>query len=259
MTKNIATLARTARPITKAEERKAAPVRNALNIHLTGRGKAAREMAFIQIAPCAYSESLSRMALIASLRTAFGATPSAEDVAVGKHEYVVGRAAARMPANEFPKGCTDLGDRLGHVRSLVENYMAPAKGDKDKLRAGKLGRRSIVQQKVIRAAEEAWSQVKAELGLGAAQTQDERNAKKKATRGTKARKGTTPTHSELVAAPKPLNANDACNHLVTQAASLLMFCNKNAGLVPAGFATVVAAFKKSIDKEAALRASTADA
>lgn len=230
---------------------------NTALITLKGKGKAQREQAYMKIAPLSFVENLSRVETITNLRVALGASPSETEQATARNEWIIGRVASRLPAGEFPNGTADSIDKLEHARDLVLFYAAPVKeGTKArKLRASQKGRRSAVQQRVVRAAEEAWSQVKAELGHGAAQTQKERNAKK-ATRapamaGSTARgKGTTPEHSQLIKAPAPLTEADAVQHIVTQGASLLAFANKNAKLVPTDIGTAVRAFKRAIDKAA---------
>lgn len=240
-----------------------------------GAGKAKRELAYCTIAPLAMVETMGRTALIASLRDALGNKPTEADIKAAQQEVTIGRVAARLPASEFPKGCTTNADKLEHVRLLVCNYAAPIQDGKKPraLRAGQLGRRSIVQHKAIRAADEAWSQIKAELGLSAAQTQKERDALKK----TRAPHGATsqvaksagkkgsaakPTHSELVQPAKPITADEATNHVSTQAALLASYANKYAKVLPASFGTAVLAFKGAINaamNDYALAKARADA
>lgn len=210
-------------------------IRNALTISLKGKGSQGRKLAYLDIAPTAYSEGVSRVAVIAAVKLALGKTPTDSDRAVARAEYVIGRAAARMPATELPKGTTDASAKLIAVRELVELYAAPPKDGvaSRKLRKGQKGRRSVAQHKVIRAAEEAWSQVLADCGIGAAQTQGERNTKKRAPQMAgstgRGKKDSAPTHSELVAGPKPIaTQSDFMAHVALQSAALLAFCNKNA-------------------------------
>lgn len=235
-------------------------------VTLKGKGAVARTAAFIDIAPYAYSEAKSRVASIANLRVALGNAPTPSHIATAQREWVIGRVAARLADSDCQPGKTDAPSRLTHARELVCNYAAPAQdGVKaNKLRKGQTGRRTVAQHKVVRAAVEAWSQIKAELGLGKAQTQDTRNAAKKAKRAPtmvgltgRGAQPAAPTHTQLVTPPKALNADDACQHIVLQAAALLAFCNKNAKLVPAGLGTVVREFKAATDKEEALRQSLA--
>lgn len=237
-------------------------------ITLKGRNKAKREMAYMQIAPLAMIETMSRADMIANLREALGPNPSEAEVKTAQIETTIGRVAARLPAGQFPKGCASDDDKLQFARDLVTRYAAPPKeGAKPRaLRAGQIGRRTPKQHKVVRAAEEAWSQVKAELGLGQAQTQKERNAKK-ATRSTnanpvrgdgkgdKAKAQHMPTLSETL--PNGGKMNDAASaHRVidTAAATLLSFANKNAALLDTTYGTLVRKFKADIDAAAKARA-----
>lgn len=230
-------------------------------ITLKGKGKAARELAFMRIAPLAMIDVQCRDDLIANLAKALGASPTEAEVKTAQIETTIGRVAAKLPASEFPRGMTDDSDKLDHARDLVLHYAAPAQEGKAarKLRAGQKGRRSITQHKVIRAADEAWSQIKAELGLGKAQTQQERNSAKRSTnanpvRGDGKGKAATPTHSELVTPAKPTTADEAHAYIDTQAATLLAFANKHAKLLCTDYGAAVQAFKSAINKAANDRA-----
>lgn len=226
-------------------------------IVLKGKGKAAREMAYMQIAPAAMIETQSRGDLIGYLRTALGHSPSESETKTAQTETIIGRVAARLPASEFPKGTNDDDARLIFARDLVLFYAAPAQEGKTarKLRTGQKGRRTVTQHKVIRAADEYWSQIKAELGIGKAKTQAEKNAGR-VSRSTNANpvrgdgKGGKPSHSELVTPSKPLTADDACAYVTTQAATLLAFANKNAKLLPTDFGAAIQAFKSAVNKAA---------
>lgn len=240
--------------------------RNALNIALKGAGKAKREHAFLNIAPLSFVEATSRTETIANLRVALGTKPSADDVKVARSEWIIGRVASRLPTAELPKALADNAARIAFARELVELYAAPAKDGvaARKLRAGQKGRRTIAQQRVVRAAEEAWSQVNAELGHGSAQTQSERNANKRAAtmqgataRGKAATQAATqaaaPSHSVLVKPETPKSADDVCEHITMQAAALLAFANKHAALLPMDYGAAVKAFKIAVDKADAER------
>lgn len=226
-------------------------------ISLKGKGKSQREAAYMQIAPLSFVEDQSRTQTIANLRVALGSNPSEVELKTAQREWMIGRAASRMPANEWPKDVADSMDKLEHARKLIMFYAAPPVEGKAarKLRAGQLGRRSPVQHKVIRAAEEAWSQIKAELGAGNAQTQAERNKAKRATNANpvrgKGKAGTAvPTHADLIKAPAPVDAGQACTYIETQAATLLAFVNKHAKLVPADYGTAIRMLKSNIDAAA---------
>lgn len=234
-------------------------------VSVSGKGKTQREMAFMKIAPLSFVETLSRNDTIDNLRVALGAAPTEDQTSIARREHVIGRVAARLPAGEFPKAKLESAEKLEFARDLVCSYAAPPKEGTTprKLRAGQKGRRSAIQHKVIRAAEEACSLVFAELGLGAARTQAEKNAKQQrnaapsmpgAKAGTKGQPSKAdsakPTHSELVKAPAPVTPEDAVQHVVTQAASLLAYANKNAKLLPLGFSEAVLAFKTMVNDAA---------
>lgn len=239
-------------------------------ITLKGKGKAARELAYMQIAPLSFVENISRVESIANLRAALGNAPSEAELKTAQTEWCIGRLASRLPRSEFDKAVdySDDAARLEFARKLVLNYAAPVKPGTTarKLRAGQLGRRNEAQHKACRAADEAWSQVKAELGHGTAQTQKERNASK-ATRSTNANpvRGATkakdaattvPTHAELVTPAKPATVGEVCGYIESMAATLLAFCNKsgNAKLLPTDYGMAVTAFKGAINKAANERA-----
>lgn len=237
-------------------------------ITLKGKNKALREGAVMRIAPLSFVESLSRTESIANLRVAFGPSPDEALVAVGRIEWVIGRLASRLAAGDFPKDVKDNGDKLEYARSLVCEYAAPPKeGSKPRaLKAGQKGRRTPAQQRAYMAALEAWSQVLAELGLGKAQTQKDRNDSKKGKRSTnenpvrgdgKGAKGGAPTHSELVAKPKAMTAADAMQFLVSQSVTLLGFANKNAKVLPTAYGAAVIAFHKAIGEAAREHEKTA--
>jgi hypothetical protein len=225
-------------------------------IVLKGRGKALRELAYMQIAPLSFIENISRVESIANLRSALGVKPGEAEIAAAQSEWIIGRVASRLPAGEFPAGTNDDDAKLEFARKVVLHYAAPPKegAAPRKLRAGQLGRRSATQHKVCMAAKEAWSQVNAELGHGTAKTQAERNASK-ATRSTNANavrgdgKGATgkaPTHGELVAAPKPTSEAEACQYVESISSTLLAFANKHAKKMPVDYGAAVQAFRTAI-------------
>ncbi len=233
-----------------------------------GKGKAAREAAFIAIAPFSFVEDTSRSQSISNLRIALGAKPSDNERAIAKQQWVIGRVASRLPAGELPVKDMASIDRIGFAEKLITLYAAPAKdGAKPrKLRSGQLGRRSPMQHRVIRNAEEAWSQVAAELALGNAQTQTERNKAKRAPQmagSSKAGKAPkAPTHQQLVARAVPVDAGEACSTMLQLASSALLYANKHAKLLPSDYGAAARAFKSAIvaaDKARTAAAELADA
>lgn len=200
-------------------------------ITFKGKTAAKRMAAMSKVAPLSFIAEQSRSELIVELGIALGARPSQAVIDCARDEFVIGRMAQRLPAGELPKGCKSPADRLAAARSLYLNHAQP---NAKKLGAGKIGRRSEGQQKVLRAATEAWSQVKAELGLGNAQTQAERNAKKKDDKRApnRAFKVPAPVVASDLPAPKEMDADTIVTYLTSQSATLEAFCKKFAKLVP---------------------------
>jgi len=216
-----------------------------------GRNAALRTTALAGVASLAYAEGQSRAETIARLRFTLGAKPKADEVEAVKLQYVIGRTAQRLTVAEGCDAAKSVADRIAFATQLVTLYAYPAKDGvaPRKLRKGQLGRRSPAQHKAVRAGEEAWSQLKAEVGLGTAQTQTERNTKKRAPSmagSGKGKKGAAPTHTELVKPAAPLDAADACRHVTTQAGALLAFCNKYAKLLPTEYGASVKRFHGAI-------------
>ncbi len=215
----------------------------------------ARKQAFYGIAPNSYSEGTSRAAGLANFAVALGAVPKGYDIkkpsdahaaftvtlAASKVEWIAGRATSRMPAGEFPKDCEDAIAKIDHVRMLVLNYAAP---DAATLK-GKAGKRSVIQHKVIRAAEQAASVFLAELNLSTAAKQSETDKKKRSTRA-KAKRGNAPSHAELVSADKPKTADDAHAFLDRQSIMLADYAKKNASLICTDYGAAVTAFQSAI-------------
>lgn len=208
----------------------------------TGKGKAARAAAFANIAHLSFTEATSRAASIDNMRAVLGSAPSEAEVKACKARWIIGRVAFRLPASKVPLVSTEA-QRLARAEDLVLHYAAPAKEGSTprKLRAGQKGRRSLPEQRIVRAAEEACSVFFAELGLTNAQTNAQRDAKAatkaKATRapsmaGSGKGKATPPVHAELVKPAAPLTQADYVQHMQTQLAALLAFDNKHAKLRP---------------------------
>lgn len=255
--KSVATIGRTAKS--------AAPVKAVMKAHtFKGAGKVVRAAALEGVASLSYAEAQSRGDIIAQLRIVAGKSPTDADIATMRAEYIIGRVAQRFADVDLPKAGLSVADRIAYARAVVTSYAAPVKdGVKaNKLRAGQTGRRTVSQHKVIRAAEEAWSGVKAELGFGTAQTQAERN-KAKAKRapqmskeGQKSTVGTGIAHTELVKSDGPMDAATACQYLESMAATMLAFCNKHAGLLPTDYGMSVKRFNGSMSTLAKARAAT---
>lgn len=210
----------------------------------TGKGKAARAAAFASIAHLAYGEAVSRAASIDNMRVVLGNAPSEAEVKASKSRWIIGRAAFRLPASKVPLVSNEA-QRLARAEDLVLHYAAPAKegAAARKLRAGQKGRRTAIEQRIVRAAEEACSVFFAELGLSNAKptaTRDaEAMAKAKATRapsmagsGKGKAAAPAPSHAELVKPAAPMTQADYVQHMQTQLSALLAFDNKHAKLRP---------------------------
>lgn len=236
-------------------------------VSIKGKGKSQREAAYMAIAPLAFVEDVSRSQSIANLRVALGLSPTDSERDAAKRQWVIGRVASRLPAGELPARDMASIDKLDFASKIVTSYAAPAKeGAKArKLRAGQTGRRTATQHRVIRNAEEAWSQVAAELALGNAKTQGERNAakaKRAPQMAGSSKSATPPTHSQLVKAAIPVDANEACAMMLQLATSALGYVNKHAKLLPTDYGKAAGAFKKAIiaaDKARAEATALADA
>ncbi|HQA11965.1 hypothetical protein [Zoogloea sp.] len=238
-------------------------------VNLKGKGKAARELAYLKIALLSFVENASRAETISNLRAALGNAPSPVELQAAKDEWCIGRIACRLPDSEFPKDCTTLAaDKLEHARKLVFDYALPAKQGGKALPKGKTGRRTEVQDKAIRAANQAWSMIAAELGLGKAQTQSEADKKKSAKRATNANpvrgKGkagsqgaqlvSAPTHEELASKPAaPVSSDDYVRHITSTISTLVQYDAKHARKRPTThgqFAEMLLALKQEANKAA---------
>lgn len=217
-----------------------------------GKGADSRNLAFGDVSTFAYIEGKSRADTVDTLRKALGNKPTAEQIDACRIAYIVGRVGFKLA-----DGKRDAFDNIQFARDVVTAYAAPVKDGvaARKLRKGQKGRRTVEQHKAVRAAEEAWSQVKAEVtpALSNAKTQAERNAKKRAPSmaGSGKGKASPETLTQLATPAAPMDAAGTVEHMATQAAALLAFANKHAALLPAGIATAVRAFNASVAKDAA--------
>lgn len=215
-------------------------------VSFSGKTGLARATAFASIPSLASADVKARGALIDAIKATATAKPSPSVIAAIKTAFIAGRVAGKLAITE------------DKALELIVSYVAPreAKGGKVKaLPAGKIGERSEVQHKTIRAAEQAWSQVAGEAGVGQAAPQ---KAAKKAKRAAHhndtaakdgaAPKAAAPDHSQLVKPASQMTADEACQYLNQQAATLLAFANKYAKVVPTDFGMAVSAFKGAINK-----------
>jgi hypothetical protein len=211
----------------------------------TGKTGEARKAAFDLIPFLVFRESMSRKLIINNLRKALGSKPSESLILSVANQVQAGRIAERLPASEFPKGCTSEGDCIAHALALIYDYAMPTA---KKLTKGKVGRRSETQHKAIRAANEYWSQLKAELNIGNAQTQKTKNDKKAA----KAKGANnalpkvagangvvvTPSHDDLVKGKAPASQHDYVATLLSLTSGMEGYVQKNAKQCPNAFNAV---------------------
>lgn len=246
----------TARPVSVLAEQHAA----ARGRIFTGKGSLLRTTALMQVAPLAFAEEQSRAAMIANLAVVLGKAPTDGQTKAAKRETTIGFVASRLPVSELPKGKTAPADRLEFARVIVCDYAAfPKPGTKArKLRAGQTGRRNAIQQRIVRNAEERTSQLFAEIGKSNAQTQGERNAKKRAPSMAGSGKGKAPSsvlsaQAVLTKAPSAVTSDDYVNHMQTQLAALVAFDAKHARKRPTthgAFAEQLLALKQVANKAA---------
>lgn len=230
----------------------------------TGAGKAKREAGFASIAKTAQLESASRSALIVHCIDALGKSPSDAEVQAVRVQVQTGRVAGRITkahlANAEQVKAYNA-DPLLFAFDLITRYAAPkVAGKKARPLGKKLGYRTDAQHKLVRASDEAWSKLAADIGIGGAQTQKAADAAKKkreVTRVTEQAKAFgkdagTPTHEELVQPAAPMDADECVRVLMSQASTISAFAMKpkHAKLLPTAFGQAVMAFKAAMNAAA---------
>lgn len=215
----------------------------------------ARTIALASVAAISMSEALTRQQVVQACAKALGKTPSVNEIEAVRIEYIIGKVAMKMKGK-------DSDARLQRARIICTQYAsAPVAGQAvRKLRAGQLGRRSPDEQKAFNAARSAFSLVLAETGVGEAKTIAEKNATQKVAAGRPKGKGAGKSTAKRVpkdiasamvamtTSPAKMTRDMATQHIATQAAALLAFCNKHAAMVPLSFSEPVNAFKTAINK-----------
>lgn len=232
----------------------------------SGKGKAKREAALLQVSHFAFCEAEMRAAHIANLTVCLGDSPTEQQLKAARTQTIVGYVASRLPAGELPKGkAQDAAARIERATVVVCQMAAPVKAGAKakKLRAGQVGRRSDVLQRIVRAAEERASRLFAECGFGQAKTIKEKNAAaEKAKRAPsmagsgkgKAKEIAAPSHAQLVSKPAaPVSSNDYVQHMQLQIAALCDYDKKHAKKRPTThgeFAEKLAALRQIANKAA---------
>ena len=217
---------------------------------ITGKGAKARSVAMFEIAPAGMNAETGKAHFIDVMNKALAGSTDKALVKLVRQEAIVGIATARMPAGEFPRGCTAADARMNHVRLLFTAYASP---DVVNLGRNQKGKRSLIQQRVIRNAEQRAATYLGELGAGNAKSDKAVNDAAKAKRQTGGSQSqtapATPTHSELVAKPpKPADRAEAMLHITQQARALQAYANKYAKVLPTDMGTAVAAFLTACNK-----------
>lgn len=257
-----------------------------------GKGAAASTRAFANVPVFAAAEATARADLIAAIRTvlkpdlaillrAKSATPDDAEKLAHAHlaavrtAFAIGRVSARLPSAAIPKD--RRADAMSYAFDLVTAYAAPVQPGKkaNNLRKGQIGRRTDVQHRIVRNAEEAWYQVANELGIGKGKTNAERNANaankpasakdsipgkgaSMSKANAKGKDAPAPTHSELVKDTRPKSAQAFNAHVDSMASSLLAYANKYAGVAPLEMARMIHTFKQGVAAIAAAYAEEAD-
>jgi len=241
---NTQTIARTV--ISDKKAALAQPAKAQGTFAFKGRGASLRTTALQGVASLAYTEGKTRAETITQLRLALGKTPTPVEVNAVQLEYMVGRVAFKVADNS-----KTIAEQIAFGRQLITQYAAPVKdGAKaNKLRKGQLGRRTPAQHAAVRAAESAWSLLKADLGLSEAKGMAaKKRAPSMAGSGKGKKGGAAPTHGELVrsTATPPKNAAEACAMVMQLASSLLAYSNKHAKLMPAPYGQSIVRFHGAI-------------
>lgn len=219
-----------------------------------GRDKAAREVAFTSISVLSFIDTGAADTTFNALRKALGKSPTSDELRVAQQEWMVGRVCQRL---------TMKADQIDHVREL---WLLHAPALKDGVKAPTLakrfkGRRTPEQEKAFNAAREAWSQVKARLGLGnavagATRKKAERASAKNGAKvpnstlaGNKVDTKTAANNLQLAPAPKPTSTSAALEHLMTQASVLNAYANKYAGVIPSTTAIALKSLRDTVAKD----------
>lgn len=251
----------------------------AVKFGFKGKGSKAREEALASISALALIETQSRDDTLSAIELALGAanvnqlranageadkdSDCAALLAVIQTEWIIGRVAAKLAKSDLLKGMgDDDAGRLASARELVTCYAAPAEAGKTarKLRKHQTGRRTVTQHKAIRAAESAWSLVKADLGFSQAKGLKADANGGKRTRGASANKTNQPkadaTPPATTSSPTALAVDKVLKDVKTadQVMQVLLqlsttaqdVANKYAKVCPTDAGTAVATFRKAI-------------
>ena len=233
-------------------------------IRLKGKGKAKRELAYMQVSTFALFDLQAREAMLANLCVALGTNPEKDEIVAAREQHIIGRISRIMPGK-------DESEKIEKAREVFF-YYAPSDRTRPIDPKVHKGKRTPEQDRAIVAARKHVSDAFAEIvanngygvptlaaallanGYGKAMTQSDANKVKRAaamTGTTKRGKGkadaapapapAAPAHSQLVKAPASLTAQEAVDHVCSVLGGLLKFSKSKSGakVMPLAFGQFV--------------------
>lgn len=242
-------------------------------IRLKGKGKAKRELAYMQVSTFALFDAQSRDAMLGNLVIAFGANPDKDEILAAREQHIIGRLSRFVPGD----------DDSARIEKAGEIYRTYAPADRTRpLEKHHTGKRTIEQERAIVASRKHFSDAVAEIvadpatpatlreallanGYGKAMTQKQQNDAKKTRKpggkvGDKATPA-APTGQQLVqgAPAAALDAQGAVDHVCSVVAGLQKFAKSKAGakVLPLAFGQFVERINAEVCKLAGEYAETA--
>lgn len=236
-------------------------------IRLKGKGKAKRELAYMQVSTFALFDLQSREAMLSNLCVALGSAPTKDEIIAAREQHIIGRLSRIMDGK-------DDSARLDKAREVFF-YYAPSDRNRPIDPKVHKGKRTAEQDRAIVAARKHLSDALAEIvanngygvptlaaalvanGYGKAMTQSDANKAKRAAAmagTTKRGKGkgkaqaapvaspaAAPSHAQLVKAPASLTAQEAVDHVCSVLGGLQKFAKSKSGakVMPLAFGQFV--------------------
>ena len=240
-------------------------------IRLKGKGKAKRELAYMQVATYALFDAQSRDDMLANLVIAFGTNPGKDEILAAREQHIIGRLSRFVPGD----------DDSARIEASRDVYLTFAPSDRTRpLEKSHKGKRTIEQDRAIVASRKHFSDAVAEIvadaatpaslrdallanGYGKAMTQKQQNDAKKTRKpgGKASGKPTAPTGQQLVegAPAAALDAQGAVDHVCAVVAGLQKFAKSKAGakVLPLAFGQFVERINAEVCKLAGEYAETA--
>lgn len=225
-------------------------------IRLKGKGKAKRELAYMQVATYALFDAQSRDDMLANLVIAFGTNPGKDEILAAREQHIIGRLSRFVPGD----------DDSARIEASRDVYLHYAPSDRTRpLEKHHTGKRTIEQERAIVASRKHFSDAVAEIvadpatpatlreallanGYGKAMTQKQQNDAKKTRKpgGKVSDKATpaAPTGQQLVqgAPAAALDAQGAVDHVCRITAGLLSWSKGKSGaaVLPMAFGQFIA-------------------